>query len=80
MVPLFGAIPGGPELLVILLVFGILGLLIPIGLAYWIYRDASARGNDQATLWAIATVLAGTFTFVVGAVGVAVLYLLVGRD
>lgn len=80
MTLLFGAIPGGPELLIILLVFVIFGLLVPVGVAYWVYRDAKARGDDQATLWALATVVAGMFVFVVGSVGVAVLYLLVGRE
>lgn len=79
MVPLFGAIPGGPELLILLLV-GIFGLLIPIGVAYWVYRDATERGNDQATLWAVATAIGGMVVFVVGAVGIAVLYVLVGRE
>lgn len=80
MALLFGAIPGGPELSIILLVFVIFGLLVPVGVAYWVYRDAKARGDDQATLWALATVVAGMFVFVVGSVGVAVLYLLVGRE
>lgn len=80
MVPLFGAIPGGPELLILSLVFGIFGLLIPIGIAYWVYRDATERGNDDATLWAVGTAIAGMVVFVVGAVGMAVLYVLVGRE
>jgi hypothetical protein len=80
MVPLFGALPGGPELLVIFLMFGVFGLLIPVGVAYWVYQDATARANENATLWAIATVLAGLFVFVVGAPAVALLYMLVGRE
>ena len=81
-VPLFGLIPGGPELLIIGFVLAVLvfGLIIPIGIAYWVYRDANARGNDDATLWAVATVLAGLFVTVFGAIAVAVLYLLVGRE
>ncbi|QLG63288.1 hypothetical protein [Halorarum salinum] len=80
MVPLFGAIPGGAELLIVFLLFGVLGLLVPVGLAYWVYQDATARGNDDATLWALGTVLAGLFVFVVGALAVAGLYVLVGRE
>ena len=80
MVPLFGAIPGGPELLIAFLLFGVFGLLIPVGVAYWVYQDATARGNDDATIWALATVLAGLFAWVVGALAVAVLYVLVGRE
>lgn len=79
MVPLFGAIPGGPELLIVFM-FGVLGLLVPVGLAYWVYQDATARGNDDATLWALGTVLAGLFVFLVGALAVAGLYVLVGRE
>ena len=81
-VPLFGSFSGGPELLIIgfVLLLLVFGLIIPIGIAYWVYRDASARGNDDATLWAVATVLAGLFVTVFGAVAVAVLYLLVGRE
>lgn len=80
MVPLFGAIPGGAELLVAFLAFGAFGLLIPIGVAYWVYQDATARDNDDATIWAIATALAGLFAWVVGAPAVALLYVLVGRE
>lgn len=79
MVPLFGAIPGGPELLVIFLLFGVFGLLVPIGVAYLVYNDATARGTDNATIWAIATVLAGLFVWLVGAPAVAFLYVLIGR-
>lgn len=80
MVPLFGAIPGGPELLIIFLLFGVFGLLIPVGVAYWVYQDATARANDNATVWAIATVIAGLFAWIVGAPAVAALYVLVGRE
>lgn len=80
MVPLFGAVPGGPELLIVLLLFGVLGLLVPVGLGYWVYRDATARDDDDATLWALGTVLAGLFVYVVGAFAVAGLYVLVGRE
>lgn len=78
--PLFGALPGGVELLVIFFIFLILSLLIPVGMAYWVYRDAQSRGNDDATLWALATVLAGLFVSVFGAGAVLILYLLVGRE
>ncbi|ESP88945.1 hypothetical protein [Candidatus Halobonum tyrrellensis] len=78
MALLFGAIPGGPELLIVLLV-GILFLLVPIGLAYWVYQDATGRGNDRATLWAIGVVIAGLVAPLVGAVAVLALYVLVGR-
>ncbi|WP_435063190.1 hypothetical protein [Halobaculum sp. EA56] len=79
--PLFGPFPGGVELLIVFFVFVLIfGLLIPVGMAYWVYRDAQSRGSDDATLWALATVLAGLFVSVFGAGAVLVLYLLVGRE
>lgn len=49
-VPLFGALPGGPELLVIALV-----LLIPFSVGFLVYRDALSRGERGtiAALWAV---------------------------
>lgn len=78
--PLFGALPGGVELLVIFFIFLILSLLIPVGMAYWVYRDAQSRNNDDATVWALATVLAGLFVSVFGAGAVLLLYILIGRE
>jgi hypothetical protein len=53
-VPLFPGIPGGPELLVIfLLLFFLVPLGLAIGLGYWVYRDATRRGDDSAALWAV---------------------------
>lgn len=49
-------IPGGPELLII----GLFFLIIPFVMAYWVYNDAEARGNDNAALWAVAV---GGLTF-----------------
>ncbi|MEF8853342.1 MAG: hypothetical protein V5A44_12790 [Haloarculaceae archaeon] len=64
-------VPGGPELLIIGFIFlvGILGFLVWVGLAYWVYRDANRRNMDNALLW-------GVITLVLGLVGV-VIYLLV---
>jgi len=59
MVPLQMGVPGGPELLII----GLVALVIPFVLAYWVYNDAEKRGDDRAALWALAvgglTVLTG---------------------
>lgn len=49
MVPLFGPMPGGLEMLIMFLVF----LLIPLGVAYWIYKDASRHGVPYAPAWAL---------------------------
>ena len=79
MTLLFGSIPGGAELAVIGLV-GLLATLLALGMAYWVYRDAGRRGNDDAEIWAIAVALAGIFGNLLGLIVVFALYLLVGRD
>ena len=73
--PLFGPIPGGPELLVILLI-GVIAVLP----AYWVYSDAKRRNNDNVALWTVATILGGLVGNIVGALLVVVLYLIIGRD
>lgn len=56
VVPLQFGMPGGPELLIL----GLLFLIIPFVLAYWVYNDAEQRGNENAALWAVAV---GGLTF-----------------
>jgi len=56
MVPLQMGLPGGPELLII----GIILLVIPFVMAYWVYTDAESRGDDRAAFWALAV---GGLTF-----------------
>jgi peptidoglycan/LPS O-acetylase OafA/YrhL len=56
MVPLQLGVPGGPELLIV----GVLLLILPFVLAYWVYTDAQKRGNDNTALWALAV---GALTF-----------------
>lgn len=55
----FGGVPGGVELLIIILVFLVVfvlfGLVVPLGVGYWIYRDATRHDNDDAVLWAAGT-------------------------
>lgn len=72
MLPL--QIPGGLELIVIFFIF-ILLLAIPVALAYWVYTDATARGNDNAALWAVAVAGLTALTFV-GGIAALVVYLL----
>lgn len=59
LVPAQFGVPGGPELLIILLI-GLVFLLVPFVLTYWVYTDATRRGDDNAALWAVAV---GGLTF-----------------
>lgn len=54
-------------------------LVVSLGLAYWVSRDATERGDDDATPWTLAAVVAGVIVPLFGAVGVGALYTLVGR-
>jgi len=76
MFPLQMGIPGGPELLIIFLI-GIVLIALPV---YFVYNDAKERNNENATLWAVATLLGGLVGNIFGALLVVVLYLIVGRD
>ncbi len=69
-------IPGGPELLIILLI-GLLLIALP---AYFVYNDATKRNNDNAALWTVATVLGGLVGNIFGALLVVILYLIIGRE
>jgi hypothetical protein len=54
MVPLFPGIPGGPELVILFLIFGffaLVGILIGVGLGYWVYKDAQGRNHESPGLW-----------------------------
>lgn len=68
------------ELLVVFLLLLMFGLAVPVGTSYWVYKDATARGNENATLWTIATMLVGLFVFIVGSPAVAFLYVLIDRE
>lgn len=68
MVPLQFGIPGGPELLII----GIVFLIVPFLLAYWVYNDAEARGDDKAAFWALAVGALTFLTFFGGLLALAV--------
>jgi uncharacterized membrane protein len=50
-------IPGGPELLIL----GLLFLVLPFVFAYYVYTDAEKRGEDNGALWAV---VAGVASFV----------------
>lgn len=76
MVPLQFGIPGGVELL-ILFIIGLILLALPV---YFVYNDAKKRNNENATLWAVATLLGGLVGNIFGALLIVVLYLIIGRD
>lgn len=61
-------IPGGPELLII----GVFFLIVPFVMAYWVYNDAEARGEDNAALWALAVGGLAFLTFFGGILALAV--------
>jgi hypothetical protein len=68
----FGGLPGGPELLVVFLLVGLLSLVLPFVMAYWVYNDAERRGDDDAALWAVAVGVLTITTFFGGFLALAV--------
>jgi hypothetical protein len=36
-----------------LAIFGLIFLIVPFVMAYWVYSDAESRGEDNAALWAV---------------------------
>lgn len=76
MLPLQFGIPGGIELLLIF-VIGLVLIALPV---YFVYNDAKKRNNENATLWAVATLLGGLVGNIFGALLIVVLYLIIGRD
>ena len=75
LTPLQFGVPGGPELLIVLLILVIPGVLV----GRWIYRDASKRGSDWAWQWAVGIVFLFVAGLVPGLLGV-IIYLLVRGD
>ena len=68
--PLQIGIPGGPELLII----GLLFLILPFVFAYWVYNDAESRGEENAALWAVVAGLASIVGSPVAGLLVVVVY------
>lgn len=69
-------VPGGPELLIIL-VIALFAVILP---AYFVYNDATKRNNDNRILWTLATVIGGLIGSILGALLVVILYVIVGRE
>jgi hypothetical protein len=57
----------------------VVSTVVAAGASYWVYRDATRRGRDDATLWAVGT-LGGFLLAGVGGFAVLVVYLLVRGD
>lgn len=69
--PLQAGVPGGPELLILLLI-GLLLLVVPFVMAYWVYTDAEERGEDNAAFWALAVGALTVLTFFGGVLALVV--------
>ncbi len=69
MVPLFGAIPGGPELSIILLV-----LLLPIGVGLWVGYDAKNHHMKYPPVWGLG-VAVGFMVYVVPGIIAFIIYI-----
>ncbi|AEN05643.1 hypothetical protein [Halolamina sp.] len=54
--PLQFSLPAGPEftIFVLFLSFMLFFVILAFVLAYWIYTDATNRGDEHAALWALA--------------------------
>ncbi len=68
MVPFQFGVPGGLELVIV----GLLFLIIPFVMAYWVYNDAERRGDDNAALWGLAVGGLTYLTFFGGFLALAV--------
>jgi hypothetical protein len=64
------ALQASPELIVLAVAY----LLVPIGVGYWVYRDATNRGSAKALNWGIAVFAFGLMSPIPLAVAIA-LYL-----
>lgn len=72
MVPLQFGFPVGPELLVIFGLFLIVPVVLAFILAYWVYQDATDRGDEHAALWSVAVGGLTIMTFFGGLLSFAV--------
>ncbi len=59
---------GGVDLLSV----GLLALVLAAVLGYWVYTDATKRGNDDAMIWAIVVGILTLLTIVGGLIGLAI--------
>lgn len=51
---------------------GLIALVLAVVLGYWIYTDATKRGNDNAVLWALVVGILTLLTIVGGLLGLVI--------
>lgn len=73
MYPLQIGIPGGPELMIVLLIL-LLSFGLAFAFAYYVYNDAERRGDENAALWAVVAGLAAIVGTPVAGLLVVVVY------
>lgn len=69
MVPLFGAIPGGPELLIIFLLF-----LLPTGIGLWVAYDAKNHHMKYPPVWGLG-VAVGFWMYLLPGIAAFLIYI-----
>ena len=72
--PIQFSLPGGPEMsiFVLFLLFMLFFVILAFVLAYWVYNDATKRGDDNAALWALTAGGLTLMSFFGGLLAVAV--------
>ncbi|AHZ23558.1 hypothetical protein E6P09_14275 [Haloferax mediterranei ATCC 33500] len=55
-------VPGGPELLILFFI-GLL-LVVPLAVAFFVYRDAKRRNSRHALAWGIGAFLGGVIVWI----------------
>lgn len=75
MTPLQFGIPGGPELLIIFLIFFVVFGLV----GRWVYNDAKSCGSEWAWQWGVGIAFLFLAGLVPGLLGI-IIYLLVRGD
>ncbi len=61
------AVPGGVELLVIGFIF-LFTMVVPLAIAFLVYRDASGRNSDHALAWGLGAFFGGLVVWILYAV------------
>ena len=74
MVPLQFGIPGGPELLITLLIFFVVFGLI----GRWVYNDAKSRGSEWAWQWGVGIAFLFLVGLIPGMFGIIIYFLIRG--